>query len=105
MAAQAGAAAVGGFSTGNLVSNAKACGITLTPISMIAVPPTVGVIIVRSAERRKASGNWISALAMINAIKRGSPPRVNAVIATAMKAPDVPMNNRYPAPKRHTGRA
>ncbi len=60
-------------------------------MSMIAVPPMVGVMILRSRPRLAARGNCISDEATISVHIIAMPPSRIAVTQTEMKAPDVPM--------------
>ena len=80
----------------------KMIGITVTAISMITVPATVGVMIRRSSESRSESRNWNSAEMATRVASRPGPPSTSDVTQTAMKAPEVPMSSGYPAPMRPT---
>ena len=58
----------------------KTMGITVTAISMMTVPATVGVRIRRNSEEARTSVASIP-----------GPPLASAAMQTAMKAPEVPM--------------
>ena len=73
---------------------------TVTAISMITVPATVGVMRRLSSDSREASRNWKSAEAATSVASMPGPPCASAATDTAMKAPDVPISRMYPAPKR-----
>ena len=98
-------AARGPLPSGTLSMKSKRNGITLTAISMITVPATVGVRIRRSSDRRPASRNWKSDDTMISVASRPGPPCWSAATDTAMNAPDVPIISTYPDPSRPTRRA
>ena len=100
-AALAGAAA-GGTPFGHVVNMPKMIGMTVTGISMITVPATVGVKIRRSRESRAESANWKSDETTIRVASSAGPPSASAVTHTAMNAPEVPMRRMYPAPTRPT---
>ena len=85
-------AAVGDVPSGTCVSRSKTIGITVTGISMITVPATLGVMIRLSQERRQAIANWKSHEATIRVASMPGPPCVRAVTQTAMKAPEVPIS-------------
>ena len=73
-------------------------GMTVTAISMITVPATVGVITRRRSDRRDEIRNWNREEATISVASSAGPPRSSAATDTAMKTPDVPMSRTYPAP-------
>ena len=73
-------------------------GMIVTAMSIITVPATVGVMILRSSDSRAASSNWKSEEAMSSVIRRPGPPSVSAVTHTAMNAPEVTMRRMYPEP-------
>ena len=100
-AALAGAAA-GGAPSGTSFNMPKMIGMTVTGISMITVPATVGVKIRRIQESRAESRNWHREEAMTRVASSAGPPCASAVTQTAMKAPEVPMRRTYPAPMRPT---
>ena len=64
---------------------------TVTAISMITVPATVGVMMRRSSDRCDASRNWKIAEVATSVASMPGPPSASAATATAMKAPDVPI--------------
>ena len=101
VAALAGAAARG-VPSGTSASMPKMMGMTVTAISMITVPATVGVRIRRSSESRSESANWNSAEIATSVASRPGPPATSAVTQTAMNAPEVPISSGYPAPMRPT---
>ena len=100
-AALAGAAA-GEVPSGTSSSMSKMIGITVTAISMITVPATVGVMIRRNNARRWERVSWASAEAATRVASSAGPPSTSAATQTAMKAPEVPMRSGYPAPTRPT---
>ena len=73
-------------------------GMTVTAISMMTVPATVGVMTRLRSESRDASRNWNSDDATISVASSAGPPYSSAATDTAMKTPDVPMSRTYPAP-------
>ena len=77
--------------SGTSFSNPKMIGITVTGISMMTVPATVGVRIRRNSDRRVASANWNSAETTTRVASIAGPPLAIAATQIAMKAPDVPM--------------
>ena len=91
MAAALTGAAAAGAPGGVFASMPKMMGMTATAISMMTVPPTMGVMTRRSHESRQASRNWNSADAMTSVASRGGPPLTRAVTHTAVKVPDVPI--------------
>ena len=101
VAALAGAA-IAGVPSGTSLSIPKMIGITVTAISMITVPATVGVMMRRSSASRSESANWNSAEIATRVASNPGPPSTSDVTQTAMKAPEVPMRSGYPAPIRPT---
>ena len=85
-------AAAPGAPAGVCVSIPKMMGMTVTAISMMTVPPTMGVTTRRNQESRQASKNWNSEEMMTRVARRAAPPSTRAVTHTAMKAPEVPMS-------------
>ena len=63
-------------------------GMTVTAISMITVPVTVGVMIRRNIESRAESTNWQKDEMTIRVASSPGPPCMSAVTLTAMKAPE-----------------
>ena len=63
----------------------------LTAISMITVPPTVGVISQRNSDSRAEKKNCTTDDATTSVASSGSPPAITAATVTPMNAPDVPM--------------
>ena len=84
-------AAGAGDPSGTLLNISKMIGITVTGISMMTVPATVGVRIRRNRERRAESANWKSDETTTNVASIAGPPSAIAAMQTAMKAPDVPI--------------
>ena len=66
-------------------------GITVTAMSMMTVPATVGVMILRTHASRAAKPNWNSAEMSTSVASMAGPPSASAVTLTAMNAPEVPM--------------
>ena len=75
---------------------------TVAAISMITVPATTGVNILRSSESRAANANWNSDDTTMRLAIVAGPPLTRAATHTAMNAPDVPMMSTCPAPTRPT---
>ena len=73
---------------------------TVTAISMMTVPATVGVMTRRSSDSRDEIRNWKSDDATIKVASSAGPPRSSAATDTAMKTPEVPISRMYPAPIR-----
>ena len=92
VAALAGAA-TGEVPSGTSSSMPKTMGITVTAMSMITVPATVGVTIRRSSESRSESANWNRAEMATRVASSPGPPCTSAVTHTAMKAPEVPIRS------------
>ena len=90
---------------GTRLSMSKQIGNTATAISITTVPPTVGVIMRRKSDKRAENKNWANEDATTRVASNGSPLLVTAMVETAIKAPDVPMNSTYPAPNGPIGRA
>ena len=84
-------AAASGLPSGTPFSIPNMIGITVTGISMITVPATVGVSIRRNSDSRLASANWKSAEAATSVASIAGPPFAVAATQIAMNAPDVPM--------------
>ena len=63
----------------------------LTAISMITVPPTVGVISRRKNDSRAENRNCTSDETTTRVASSDSPPAATAAADTPMNAPDVPM--------------
>ena len=63
----------------------------LTAISMIMVPPTVGVISRRKNDSRAENRNCTSDETTTRVASSDSPPAATAAADTPMNAPDVPM--------------
>ena len=69
----------------------KTMGMTVTAISMITVPATVGVRIRLSSESRAERANWKSEEMTTSVASMAGPPLASAATHTAMKAPEVPI--------------
>ena len=93
-------AAAAGLPSGTSESILKTTGITVTGISMITVPETVGVMIRRNSDSRADSTSWKSAAATTRVASSAGPPSAAAVMQTAMKAPELPIMSTWPMPKR-----
>ena len=85
------APAPSGLSFGTCLSMSKMMGITVTGISMITVPATVGVRMRRNSESRAESANWNSAETATSVASMAGPPLAIAATQIAMNAPEVPM--------------
>ena len=85
-----GAAATGAPS-GMSSSMSKAMGVTVTEISMMTMPATIGVTMRRTNDSWAANRNWNSEEAMTSVASSPGPPSASAVMLTAMNAPEVPM--------------
>ena len=83
--------AAGAAPSGTCSTRSRTSGMTVTAISMITVPATVGVMRRRSSDRRDARRNWKSAEVATSVASMPGPPSASAVTDTAMKAPDVPI--------------
>ena len=88
--AQRGAAS-GGVPSGTFINCSKMCGITVTGVSMMTVPVTVGVRMRRNRERRAENANWHSARMKTRVASNDGPPALSAAMLTAMAAPAVPI--------------
>ena len=64
---------------------------TVTGISMITVPETAEVRILRNNESRAESTNWKNDEKTTRVASIAGPPSANAVTQTAIKAPEMPM--------------
>ena len=95
-------AAAGAVPSGTSVSMPNMIGMSVTGISMITVPHTVGVRMRRSSASRVASANWNSAEMTTSVARSPAPPSSSAVTLTAMKAADVPISSTWPEPTRPT---
>ena len=84
-------AAAGDAPSGTWVSMSKTMGMTVTAISMITVPQTVGVKSRRSSASRTERANCTRAEAATSDASIPGPPSARAVTQTAMKAPEVPI--------------
>ena len=73
-------------------------GMTVTAMSMMTVPATVGVMKRRSSERRQEMRNWKADDATIRVASNAGPPNCRAATDTAMNTPEVPISRMYPAP-------
>ena len=76
----------------------KTMGMTVTAISMITVPQTVGVKMRRRRARRAERANCTRAEAATSDASMPGPPSARAVTHTAMNAPEVPIIRMYPEP-------
>ena len=73
---------------------------TVTGVSIMTVPVTVGVSTRRNSESRAEKANWKSARAITSVTSRPGPPAASAATLTAIAAPGVPMARIWPAPNR-----
>ena len=86
--------ATAGVSGGTFSSCSKMTGITVTGVSMMTVPVTVGVRIRRKSASRAENASWKRARATTRVASRAVPPASRAAMHTAMAAPDVPVARR-----------
>ena len=93
-------AAAGGVPSGTSDSIPNAIGMMVTAISMITVPETTGVRILRSSDSRADRANWNSDETTTRVASSAGPPSTSAATQTAMKAPEVPMMRTCPEPTR-----
>ena len=82
-------AATAGIPSGTSFSILKTCDITVTGISMMTVPVTVGVRIRRSSESRAESASGTTEETTTRVASIAGPPSASAVILTAMEAPEM----------------
>ena len=75
------------------VSMSNTIGITVTAISMITVPATVGVSTLRSRDSRAARANWNNEEITTRVASIAGPPLARAATHTAMNAPEVPISS------------
>ena len=85
---------------GTSVNSPKADGISVAGISMMTVPETVGVRILRKSVSRneRASGTADATSTKVASSER--PPSATAVTPTPTTASEVPITATYPEPKR-----
>ena len=88
--AHSGAASVG-VPAGTSFSSPKADGISVAGISMMTVPETVGVRILRNSVSRKESASGTSDAMSTRVASSESPPSATAVTPTPTTASDVPI--------------
>ena len=93
---------MGSASSGTSCSVSNTIGMTVTGISMMTVPETIGVNIRLSNDSRHAIANWNSDDTTIRLAIIAGPPDSSALTQTAMNAPDVPIIRMCPAPIRPT---
>ena len=86
--------------SGTSVSMSKTVVMTVTGISMITVPVTVGVRIRRNSESRAERANWKSDEMTTRVASIAGPPSATAVMQTAMKTGEPVITSAYPAPTR-----
>ena len=78
--------------SGTSASMSNTIGRTVTGISMMTVPATIGVKTRRNSDRRAARANWNSAETATSSASSPGPPASIAATDTAMKAPEVPIS-------------
>ena len=93
-------AAIAGLPSGTSSSMPNTNGITVTGISMITVPETVGVTMRRNSARRADSRSWKSAETTTRVASIAGPPSATAVMHTPMKAAELPITSTWPPPIR-----
>ena len=93
-------AARAGVSSGTAARSLKTAGITVTGISMITVPETVGVRIRWKSARRTEIRKGTREEMMTSVASKAGPPAATALMQTAMKAPEAPMMSTWPEPIR-----
>ena len=86
--------------SGASLSMSNTMGMMVAAMSMITVPETTGVKMLRSTERRAARANWNRADTTTRLAMRAGPPWMRAAAHTAKNAPDVPIIRMCPAPMR-----
>ena len=86
-------AAMGAVPSGTSFNISNTTGITVTAISMMTTPATVGVMSFRNQASRAASANWNMAAINTSVASMAGPPSAIAATQTAMNAADVPMSN------------
>ena len=96
--AHSGAAAAG-VPAGTSVNSPKADGINVAGISMMTVPETVGVRILRNSVSRKDIASGTTDAMSTRVASSGRPPSATAVTPTPTTASDVPITATYPEPK------
>ena len=73
---------------------------TVTGISMMTVPETVGVRMRRNSARRADRRIWKSAEMATRVASIAGPPSATAVMQTPMKAAELPITSTWPPPIR-----
>ena len=86
--------------SGASLSMSNTMGMMVAAMSMITVPETTGVKMLRSTERRAARANWNRADTTTRLAIRAGPPWISAATHTAKNAPEVPIIRMCPAPMR-----
>ena len=90
VSAQSGAAS-GDVPSGTLCNCSKMTGVTVTGVSIMTVPVTVGVRIRLNSESRTEKASWKSARPTTRMASRAGPPAASAAMLTAIAAPDAPV--------------
>ena len=84
-------AASGDVPSGTFSSCSRMTGMTVTGVSIMTVPVTVGVRIRLNSESRIEKANWKSARHMTRTASRAGPPAASAPMLTAIATPEVPV--------------
>ena len=84
-------AAIPGTPSGTFFNWSKTTGMTVTGVSMMTVPVTVGVRIRRNSASRAENANWNRARIRTRMASNAGPPSASAAMLTAMAAPEVPV--------------
>ena len=93
MIALSGAPA-GAAPSGTLFNCWKITGITVTGVSMMIVPVTVGVRMRRNKASRAEKASWNNARARTSEARRAGPPASSAAMLTAIETPAEPVAMR-----------
>ena len=89
-----------GLPAGTLDSKSPTAGSTVSEISMITVPETVGVRIRWNSASRQDSTSGTRAVMTTSVASSAAPPSVTAVMLTEMKAAEAPISSTWPPPNR-----
>ena len=84
-------AASGGVPSGTFSSCSRRTGMTVTGVSIMTVPVTVGVRIRLNSESRTEKANWKIARLTTRMASMAGPPAASAAMLTAIATPGVPM--------------
>ena len=93
-------AAGAGLPAGTLDRRSPTAGSTVSGISMITVPETVGVRTRWNSASRQDSTSGTRAVMTTSVARSAGPPSATAVMLTEMKAADAPISSTCPPPNR-----